>query len=63
LVLAEMDKSVEQLKAWELNLKNIMYHEKNAHKEAEAELKVRTLELINEIKLHIAGETDLLSCM
>jgi hypothetical protein len=54
---------VEQLKAWELNLKNIMYHEKNAHKEAEAELKVRTLELINEIELHIAGETDLLSCM
>jgi hypothetical protein len=47
---------VEQLKASELDLKNIMYREKNAREEAEAKLKVSRLELINEIELRIAGE-------
>lgn len=54
---------MEQLKPLELDLRNIEYRERAAHKEVEAEPKVQTLTLINEVELRIAGETHLLMCM
>lgn len=48
---AELEISLEQVKAFELDLKNILYRETHAREVDEAKQMARTYELINEMEL------------
>jgi hypothetical protein len=59
---AELETRVDQLKASETDLKNIMYWEKDACEVVEYEYKQLAHECIYHIELHEASDRDLVNC-
>jgi hypothetical protein len=59
---AELETRVDQLKASETDLKNIMYREKDAREVVEYEYKQLAHECIYHMELHEASDRDLVTC-
>jgi predicted NodU family carbamoyl transferase len=61
-LLAELDTRVDQLKASETDLKNIVYREKDAHEVLEHEYKQLSHECVYHMELREASDRDLVNC-
>jgi hypothetical protein len=59
---AELETRVDQLKASETDLKNIVYREKDAREVVEYEYKQLAHECIYHMELHEASDRDLVTC-
>jgi hypothetical protein len=59
---AELEARVDQLKAPEMELKNIMYREIDAREVLEYEYKNLSHECIYHMELHEASDRDLVNC-
>jgi hypothetical protein len=61
-LIAELETRVDQLKASETNMKNIVYREKDAREVLEYEYKQLSHECVYHMELHEASDRDLVNC-
>jgi hypothetical protein len=62
LSFADLEARVDQLKASETDLKNIVYREKDAREVLEYEYKQLSHECVMHMELHEASDRDLANC-
>jgi hypothetical protein len=62
LLIAELETRVEQLKASEVNMKNLFYWEKEAREVLEYDYKQLAYECNKDMELRIASDRDLVNC-
>jgi hypothetical protein len=62
VLFAELDTRVEQLKASEVDMKNLFYREKNAREVLEYDYKQLAHECNMHMELRIASDCDLVNC-
>jgi hypothetical protein len=61
-LIAELETRVDQLKASEIDLKNLFYREKEARQVLEYDYKEVAYECDNHMELRIASDRDLVNC-
>jgi hypothetical protein len=61
-LIAELETRVEQLKASELDMKNLFYREQEACEVLEYDYKQLAYECIKHMELRIASDRDLVNC-
>jgi uncharacterized protein YhaN len=61
-LIAELETRVDQLKASEIDLKNIVYREKDAREVLEYEYKQLSHECVYHMELHKPSDRDLVNC-
>jgi uncharacterized protein YhaN len=61
-LIAELETRVDQLKASEIDLKNIVYREKDAREVLEYEYKQLSHECVYHMELHEPSDRDLVNC-
>jgi hypothetical protein len=61
-LFADLEARVEQLKASEVDMKNLFYREKNAHEVLEYDYKQLAHECNKHMELQIASDRDLVNC-
>jgi hypothetical protein len=61
-LFAELEARVDQLKALETDLKNIVYREKDAREVLEYEYKQLSHECVKHMELREASDCDLINC-
>jgi hypothetical protein len=61
-LIAELETRVEQLKASEVDMKNLFYREKEAHEVLEYDYKQLAYECDKHMELRIASDRDLVNC-
>jgi hypothetical protein len=62
LLIAELETRVEQLKASEVNMKNLFYWEKEAREVLEYDYKQLAYECNKDMELRIGSDRDLVNC-
>jgi hypothetical protein len=62
LLFAELETRVEQLKASEVDMKNLFYREKEAREVLEYDYKQLAHECVKHMELRIASDRDLVNC-
>jgi hypothetical protein len=62
LLIAELETRIEQLKASEVDMKNLFYREKEAQEVLQYDYKQLAYECDNHMKLQIASNHDLVNC-
>jgi hypothetical protein len=62
LLIVELETRVKQLKASEVNMKNLFYWEKEAHEVLEYDYKQLAYECDKHMELRIASDRDLVNC-
>jgi hypothetical protein len=62
LLIAELETRVEQLKASEVDMKNLFYREKEAREILEYDYKQLAYECDKQMELRIASDRDLVNC-
>jgi hypothetical protein len=61
-LIAELETRVEQLRASEVNMKNLFYREKEAREVLECDYKQLAYECDKHMELRIASDRDLVNC-
>jgi hypothetical protein len=61
-LIADLETRVEQLKASEVDMKNLFYREKEAHEVLEYDYKQLAYECDKHMELQIASDRDLVNC-
>jgi chromosome segregation ATPase len=61
-MIAELETRVEQLRASEVDMKNLFYQEKEAHEVLEYDYKQLAYECDKHMELRIASDRDLVNC-
>jgi hypothetical protein len=61
-LFADLEARIEQLKASEVNMKNLIYREKNAREVLEYEYKQLAHECNTHMELRISSDRDLVNC-
>jgi uncharacterized protein YkuJ len=62
MLIAELETRVEQLKASEIDMKNLFYWEKEAHKVLEYDYKQLAYECDKHMELRIVSDRELVNC-